>query len=119
MVDYDCRVYEEYPIDRYRKAVYYYQNGIIRDSPGIDAVLKLMITKSKDLPYGTIIEIRTVKSGKVMRKLEKTQRAVAPYGSQWTEYDKVPTGSKTKNYIIRNKTLYEVMGTSINATKVI
>lgn len=119
MVDYDCKVYEEYQIDRYRRGVHYYQNGIIKDAPSIDHVFKMLIDKSSGLPYGTIIEISTVKSGKVMRKVEKTQRATEPWGPQWTEYGKVATSPKTKNYIIRKKTLYVVKGLSLKAEKVI
>lgn len=118
MVDYNVMVYEEHQIDRYRRGVHYYFNALVKNVESLDELFKAMIRKSGNLPYGTIIEITTSKSNKVLRKVEKTERVAEPWGSQWTEFGKVSYNSKTKNYIYRNGKLYVVMGSSLNATKV-
>lgn len=122
MATYDYTLYSEkdIPIDRYRVRVEKtrYANGRISAASRNQAIEKAILSVGM-FPKGKYLEIRTQK-GTLIAKFMNTERPVEPWGRQWTDIlggNGNRLSDSTRNYHIRNGTVYYVMGMSIRASR--
>lgn len=126
MTEYLATIFTKYYVDRYVVNHHYIYKGKMT-AENLDDATRKLITKanSMDVFYGTYIEIQHPSTHRPIRRLVKTERVVEPWGSQWTQcvessqvYMGMTYDPGEKNYIVRDKKLYLVMGTSMNANRV-